>query len=650
MSRRCAGGRALASLAIAVMLAACNAGPGPTPVTPTPPSTSTPTSTPTPPPTPGPTSTPDLALARQTATLYEQDFESGTALGIFDQYGNWSVSTDSSGNHVFCNAVSQDWQSFKFGSDTWTDYAVEARVEFLAETPDEAAEIYTRVDSSMAGYRGTLYQASAGLTYYPPTTSLGGSSFPTGANTWYTLRVEAAGSHLKFFVDDRPIADGLDSQRSIGTAGFGVGPNTRACVDAIRLWALTPDGQIVSTSPRAKYEGDCVWCFVDGEGPLAPIGDPATGFLNSRAGDTRPVVTLDGGYQVPAGGNVTFDNKIIIVKPVQRKPIEVFGTLTITNSLMLWQQTDYNQTWLEIQKGGTLVVKDSYAFSGNQYWVGWEYEDGSTVKFDHFIGEPVQTIWGSVDYSAINYSDVKLTLLSMTHDTRVQVSSAHQVWFEIFPPPGTYTFRLPAKRQWADWTGSDIWLNTTIQVHDSYIYEQAITLDPNTNVTVQDTPSGVGIGWAIYKDSPGYVSCELKNVGEPGTGPGTPKKDGTYYKEMTWDLPCIDSSLTMRESNLENMWPAVYGSVHVKIYGSNVADANMDGAGATLEIYDSSILQVFDQRGDGRVYIEDSRISDVIDVRGAGAVVYGYGVTGPYQVLKSDGGAYVPLDKPGPPW
>jgi len=243
MDRRSTTCRAIASLAIAVILAACNAGPGPTPVTPPP--TSTPTSTPapapTPPPTPQPTSTPDVALERQTATLYEQDFESGTALGIFDQIGKWSISTDSTGNHVFCNAVSQDWSSFKFGSDTWTDYGVEARVEFLQETPDQAAEVYSRINSSIAGYRATLDQDSANLTYYPPTTSLGGSSFPTAANTWYTLRVEAAGSHLKFFIDDQPIADGLNTESSVGTAGFGAGPDTEACIDDIRLWQLTPD-------------------------------------------------------------------------------------------------------------------------------------------------------------------------------------------------------------------------------------------------------------------------------------------------------------------------------------------------------------------------------------------------------------------------
>lgn len=638
MSRRSSSGRVLASLAIAVMLAACSpsASATPVPVTPTP--------TPTPPQTPQPTSTPNLVLARQTATLYEQDFESGTTLGIFDQYGNWSVSVDSTGNHIFCNQISQDWQSFKFGSDTWTNYAVEARVQFLDENPDESAEVYTRINSSMGGYRATLNQGWAGLSYYPPATSLGGSSIPTQANTWYTLRVEAAGSHLKFFIDDQLMAAGLDSQSSIGMAGFGAGPNTKACVDDIRLWELTPDGQIVGTSPLARYEGPDEFAFLDGEGPLAPVPDPATGGYTYRPGDTRPIVTLDENYQVPAGANVTFDNKIIIVAPEARKDILVFGTLTITNSLLIWQEPVDMYSWLRIEKGGTLIIKDSYSFRGGHDVAFWDFLDGSTVKFDHFIGDAWTTIRGSVNYSAINYSTVKLTLLQVTHDTKVQISNAHHVWFEIFPPEGTYTFTLPAKRQWTDWTISNLWPNTTVEVHDSYIYERDISLNPNTHVTVQDTPSGFGLGWMIYKDNAPYVTCELRNVGQPGTGNEEPK----YYAELTLDLACINSSLTVKNSGLERVWPHTYGFVHLKVYNSNVADTG-SASNATEEVYDSTIENISCSAG-GHVYVEKSPVSDFIDVTDAGSVVYGYGVTGTYQLLQSNGGTYVSLDRPGPPW
>jgi hypothetical protein len=584
-------------------------------------------------------------LAKKTATLFEQDFESGIALGIFDDYGNWSISIDNTGNHVFCNKISKDWQSFKFGLDTLTNYAVEARVEFPEENANQSAEVYARINSSMDGYRATLNQGWAGLGYYPPATSLGGSSIITRANTWYTLRVEASGNQIKFYINDQPIANGIDNQGLKGSAGFAAGPNTKTCVDDLRIWALTQDGQIVSTSPLAKYEGECQFCFLDSEGALAPVQLSTSYGFTYRNGDPREIITLDENFQVPAGENSTFDNKIILIKPVHRKDIEVFGTLTIKNSLMIWLQTDYVQTQLRVERGGTLIIKDSYSFWGNAYWVWWSFEDGSTVKFDHFVGDPWTTIRGSVNYTAINYSTVKLTLLQITHDTKVQISNAHQVWFEVFPPEGTYTFTLPAKRQWADWNISDLWPNTTVEVKDSYIYDRDISLNPNTHVTVQDTPSGFGVGWMIHKDSPGYVDCELKNVGEPGTG----NENGKLYEDMTWDLPCINSSLTLKNSRLEKVWPYMWGSVHLKVYDSNLEDTGNSGTLGTLEIYDSTIAEVFADTG-GRIYIENSSVALVIDVKDPNSVVYGFGVTGPYELKESGGGVYIKLDKPGPPW
>jgi hypothetical protein len=436
------------------------------------------------------------------------------------------------------------------------------------------------------------------------------------------------------------------------TTKASVVPATRLGVSLRLVHGSSTVCGVFITSPRAKYEGDCQYCVVGGEGPLAPIWDPATNGSTYRPGDRREIVYLDENYQVPAGTTATFDNKIIIVKPVQRKNIQVFGTLTITNSLMIWRQTDFDQTRLEVEKGGTLIIKDSYSFSGNPYWVIWQYDDGSTVKFDHFIGDPGSGMYGSVNYSAINYSTVKVSLFSDIHDTHIQVSNAHHVWFEIFPPEGTYTFTLPAKRQWTDWTISNIWPNTTIDVYDSYVYENAISLMPNTHVTVQDTPSGFGFGWIIYKDSPGYIDCEMRNVGKPGTG----LDNGQYYAAMTWDLPCDNSSLTVKNARLENTWNRIWGFVHLKIYDSNVADTgitasigNTYGPISTEEIYNSTIDEIFDGGG-GRVYVEKSRVSNVIDVRDPNSVVYGYGVTGPYKLLASNGGAYVPLDRPGPPW
>ena len=191
----------------------------------------------------------------------------------------------------------------------------------------------------------------------------------------------------------------------------------------------------------------------------------------------------------------------------------------------------------------------------------WEYEDGSTVNFDHFVGDPVTTIHGSVLYdTAINYSTVKLTLLDFTHDATVQISNAHHVWFELYPVEGTYTITFPPKRQWGDWNLPELWPNTKVEVRDLYFYENDMGLNNNIHVTIQDTPSGFSLGWAIYKNTPGYISCELRSLGKPGDA------NGIFFEDKTWDLPCNNSSLTVKNSLLQRAWPNIWGYVHLKTF------------------------------------------------------------------------------------
>jgi hypothetical protein len=312
------------------------------------------------------------------------------------------------------------------------------------------------------------------------------------------------------------------------------------------------------------------------------------------------------------------------------------------NSLLIWEQTNYRQAGLVVKRGGTLIIKDSYTFRDNNYWEYWEFEDGSTINFDHFVGDPWTSIHGSVDYTAINYSTVNLTFLNDTHDTKVQISNAHHVYFEVYPSEGIYTITFPAKRQWADWNISNLWPNTTVEVKDSYIYERDISLSNNTHVTIQDTPSGFGLGWGIHKDSPGYVDCELRNLGKPG------EFNGIFFGNKTWDLPCINSSLTVINSRLQRAWPCTWGYVHLKIFNSGLVDPVNNGP-STMEIFNSSIDIIYANNG-GRVYLENSWIMKAIEVRELNSVIYGFGVTGAYELLESGGGTYIPLDQPGPPW
>ena len=396
-------------------------------------------------------------------------------------------------------------------------------------------------------------------------------------------------------------------------------------------------------NPLAQYEGECQFCFIDGSDPLEPVWDDAAQGFTYQETDPREMIVIDENYRVGAGENILIENKIILVQPKRRKNIDVYGTLTIRDSLMIWQQTEYQQTRLAVKRGGTLIIENSFSFWGNQYWVNWEFEDGATVYFDHFVGNPWTTIHGSVNYTAVNLSTVSLTLLDETHDTTVRVSDAHHVWFELFPAAGTHTVTFPEKRKWADWHISELWPNTTVDVENSYIFERDISLSNDTHVTIQDTPDGFSMGWAIYKNTPGYVTCELSNLGEPGN------PDGVLYADMTWDLPCNNSSLTVKNSRLQRAWPVTWGYVHLKLSDSFLVDIRNYGGPATMEVYDSTIAIVAAYKG-GVVYIENTPIKEAVEVKDSYSVIYGYGVSGGFEVLETDGGRYVEMDEPGPPW
>lgn len=596
-------------------------------------------------------------LAKKAATLYEQDFESNTTDGLMEKNGKWSIVNDTGSNHIYCNEISDNWQSFKFGLETWTNYATQMRVKILELNADQNAEGYARINSETTGYRANMDRSGARLSYYPPYKNLGGTSFVTEANTWYTFRIEAAGNRIKFYINDQQVASAVDDQRLVGMAGFGAAPNTKTCVDDIRVWALTQDGQIaqappvdqvVVINPLSKYEGDCVFCFVDGSDPSMPVWNDALQGFQPQPSDARKQTVLDENFSVPVGQTVTFENQILFIRPHQRRDIQVYGTLVIKNSLLIWEQTEHWQTRLQIKNGGKLSIENSYSFSGNQFWVNWVFEDGSTISFDHFIGDPWTSLWGTVNYTAINFSTVSLTIFGNVKNTSFKVSNAHHIWLELYPPAGNYVTTLPVKRQWADWTISDIWPGTVIAITNSYIYERDISIETDVHVTIKDTPSGFSLGWSISKDTPGYVDCELKGLGDPE------KDQGVFYEEVTWDLPCNNSSLTVKNSLLQRAWPVTYGYIHLKVYNSNLVDPRNYGAPATYEIYNSTIDHVAAYNG-GLVYVENSKIRFDVEVNGSNSIVYGYGISARnpgtnFAIMKESGGMYIELKSPRVPW
>lgn len=58
------------------------------------------------------------------------------------------------------------------------------------------------------------------------------------ANVWYTLRLEAEGNQLRFFVDDVAVLTATDELNADGFFYFSVGPGVVAQLNEVRYWRL----------------------------------------------------------------------------------------------------------------------------------------------------------------------------------------------------------------------------------------------------------------------------------------------------------------------------------------------------------------------------------------------------------------------------
>jgi serine/threonine protein kinase len=186
-----------------------------------------------------PVSGPDAVPVDPSSILFQQNFEKASANNSYTKFGNWSIVSDENGNHILCNNSSPNWVNLVFGNESWENYAVEAKVKTAEQNPDNSIEIYSRLNSAFTGYRGSLSYMRAFLFFTSPFKNLTFSSIKTESSKWYTLRLEAFGDQIKFYIDNQLMGIAYDGQRSMGKSGVGVSPNVKACVDDIRVWKLT---------------------------------------------------------------------------------------------------------------------------------------------------------------------------------------------------------------------------------------------------------------------------------------------------------------------------------------------------------------------------------------------------------------------------
>ena len=72
-----------------------------------------------------------------------------------------------------------------------------------------------------------------------------------------------------------------------------------------------------------------------------PVWDVSAQGFTFQPDDSREQVVINETFRVEAGQESVFENKIVWVRPGERKDIEVYARLVIRDSLLLWDQSEH---------------------------------------------------------------------------------------------------------------------------------------------------------------------------------------------------------------------------------------------------------------------------------------------------------------------
>jgi pectate lyase len=225
------------------------------------------------------------------ATLLSDNFEDGNSTGWSRSGGSWSVVSD--GSLVFRQSGTSSDARALVGNTGWVDYGVQARVKptgFAAA--NRFVGVIARAQTS-SQYYALVLTGSGGVQIVkraggsPVVLASGVAAVVTGS--WHTVRLEAAGTSLRGYVNGSLVVTATDSTFAAGRAGVATA-YASASFDDVEVATVS------STPPSGEPSGPPL----PTEPPLDP-GAPPIGFASVNA------LGQNGTTGGAAGGTATVD-------------------------------------------------------------------------------------------------------------------------------------------------------------------------------------------------------------------------------------------------------------------------------------------------------------------------------------------------------
>jgi pectate lyase len=259
------------------------------------------------------------------ATLFGDDFETGTASGWSKSGGSWSVVTD--GSRVYRQSSTGSDAKAQAGQLAWTNQTVQARVKPSAF-------------NGQGRFAGVLARAQNMTTYYylglrndgqvvlgrraGGYTTLAAAPAAVATGSWYTLRLEAFGSTLRGYLDGQQVVTASDGALAAGRVGLA-GYYASASFDDVQVADQAGPAPTPTASPSPTTSPS------QPPPPPPPPGQPdgyasvnALGQNGTTGGAGGPTVTVTTGAELAqyAGANTPY---IIMVSG----QVQVSGMVTV---------------------------------------------------------------------------------------------------------------------------------------------------------------------------------------------------------------------------------------------------------------------------------------------------------------------------------
>jgi pectate lyase len=256
----------------------------------------------------------------QAATVFSDNFDDGDAAGWAKSGGSWSVVAD--GSPVYRQTSTSSTARSLAGAGTAADSSVSVRVKPLAfNGTGRYAAVAARAQNTTNFYYLALLNANrvelrrlAGGT----STTLAAASLPVVTGTWYALRLDAAGTALRGYVDGTLQVSATDGTFSAGAVGLAT-LNAGAEFDDVTVDNAVPAPPPTTTPPTTPPTGP------PGSPPADLVGFAsvdALGQNGTTGGSGGPTVTVSSAAEFAAaatspGPRVVRVNGVITLTAMQ---------------------------------------------------------------------------------------------------------------------------------------------------------------------------------------------------------------------------------------------------------------------------------------------------------------------------------------------